>query len=157
MINEQANTKTDAKSIAKRKFQWDLAMAKRMGASWAKDTPRVICKYLSEIHHVSIPKDFAEQIIDAHNRFHASEKNISFSFKLVDAVYSACELWKEYLASSEVFDQLVCQEILSMVRIQTSVIAGRNFTERQCLPLKKQPPFLFTTIVTEFGALKVYS
>lgn len=156
MINE--TTTIDAKTEAKRIFQRNLSKAIWLHEAWAKNTPQVICKYLTEVHNIRSPQDFAEQITDAHNRFHAGEKTISFPLKVIDAIYSACDMWREYLESSEeIFDQLVCQEILSMVRIQTSVIAGRNFAEKQCLPLKKQPPFLFTTIVTGSGALKVYS
>ena len=158
MNTAHAHTITDPKAISKHNFQRNLNLAKKNGETWPKDTSQVICRYLTDVHQVHIPQDFAQQIIDAHNRFHAAEKKFSFSFKLIDAIYSACEMWKEYLANSdETFSELVCQELLSMIRIQTSVIAGRNFAERQCLPLKKQPPFLFTTIVTEFGALKVYS
>lgn len=158
MINATSHIMSEDKSESKRIFQRNLSKALFLHEDWAKDTPLVICKYLTEVHNVQVPQDFIQQITDAHNRFHASEKKISFSLNLVDVIYSACAMWREYLENpEEVFDQLVCQEILSMVCIKTSVLAGRNFAEKQGLPLKKQPPFLFTTIVTEHGALRVYS
>ena len=158
MTSETICVIPEEKSETKRIFWRDLSIAKKMREPWAKDTSQIICKYLTKVHNVQVPLDFAQQINDAHIRFHASEKNISFPLELVDVIISACDMWKKYLDNSEgVFDQLVCMEILSMACIKTSVIAGRNFAEKQCLPLKEKPPFLFTTIVTENGVLKVYS
>lgn len=155
---ETVNTTTDEKSEAKRIFKRNLNKAFWLKEDWARDTSQVICRYLNEVHKVRVSPGFAEQIVNAHCQFHSSDRNLSLPLKLVDAIYFACDMWREYLDSSEgIFDQLVCQEILSMVRIQTSVIAGRNFAEKKGLPLKMQPPFLFTTIVTETGTLKVYS
>ena len=158
MINETVCAIPEEISETKRIFRRDLSIAKKMREPWTKDTSQIICKYLTTVHNVQVPLDFAQQITDAHIRFHASEKTILFPLELVDVIISACDMWKEYLDNSEgIFDQLVCMEILSMARIKTSVIASRNFSEKQCLPLKERPPFLFTTIVTEDGALKVYS
>lgn len=158
MYTEATSHLSEEKSNARKLFLWQMDKAKKAKEGWVKDTPLVICKYLREVHNIRVPDDFAEQITSAHNQFYLAEKNIQFPFRTVDAIFSSCDMWRKYIDDSEgIFDQLVCQEILSMARIRASVIAGRNFSEKQCLPLKEQPPYLFTTIVTESGALKVYS
>ena len=149
---------SESKMLAKRRFLQRLSMAKKAKEEWSKDNAQVICEYLIDVHQVQVPEDFADQIMSAHKQFYTGERDIHLSFKLVDVIYVACTMWKDYIYDSkEVFDQLVCEEVLSMERIRTSVIAGRNFAEKQSMPLRERPPYLFTTIVTEHGALKVYS
>ena len=158
MFKEITKHLSEEKNFLKRDFIRRLNQAKNRRENWTTDTALVICEYLKAVHNILLPEDFAEQIVSAHNEFHLIQKHIPFPFQTVDAIVSSCNLWRPYIADSkEIFDKLVCLEILSMARIHASVIAGRNFTQQHSLPLKENPPFLFTTIVTEHGTLKVYS
>jgi len=126
-------------------------LAKHYFAKTHQDTPvaQTIQEYLQEVHGINVPKNFGAQLTLAHREFHGSPFNMRLS--LVDTVVQACQYWREYV---EDLDALVCNELLSMSRIHTSVVWQRSLIA-DGVALKKQPPFYFETIVTNDGKLIV--
>jgi len=114
-----------------------------------KDTPEAkkVQKYLQEIHKVNTPTDFASKLVLAHYEFRTSP--FYMSLQLVDAIVEACNHWKDYVME---LDTLICNEVLSMARIHTSVI-HEYFLRKHGFTLKQKPSLFRETTVRENGEI----
>lgn len=140
--------------IAKEKFDRYLSREKKAGAPWTKDIGFVVEKYLTFVYHITPIPEFSMRLKEAHNE-HYSSRNIILPLNVVDTIVSSCSMWFPYLNSIEDYYNLVCQEILSMVRIHVSVIAGRNIEEIYGITLKKPAPYTRVTIVKNNGSFQL--
>ena len=148
----------DSLTLAKRDFHKKLRLAKTNQEDWTKETTGIMAEYLKDVYQINIPEDFAHQLACDHCVFHAFSRGIEVTERTIDTIVKSCSLWKDYLDDTDAsFSNLVCNEVLSMVRIHTSVIAGRNISEVPGVSLKETPPYLKVTIVTLEGALRVIS
>ena len=125
---------------------------KNLFAQANKETPvaEKVQKYLNEVYGIKTPENFASKLVMAHREFHGTPFDLSL--KLVDAIIDACELWQEYVVD---WDALVCQEVLSIVKIHTSVI-NLGFLNKENVALKKQPSIYRSTTVTLDGQIRFY-
>ena len=96
------------------------------------------------------PDDFASQLILAHRTFRATP--FSMSRTIVKAVIDACEYWEDYVLD---WDDFVCRRMLSMAKINTSVV-NLYFLKKQRIPLKKEPSLFRETIVEPTGTIKFF-
>lgn len=112
-----------------------------------------VSEYLKEIYGVEVPEDFPEELGAAHATFHGNE--FSISFDSIDAVVSACDLWKEYIAKTTDYNRLICEQVLSMIRIHAAVIATRDIVKSD-IQLRKQPSYVYSVQVTYDGLIVVY-
>ncbi|MBQ2835618.1 MAG: hypothetical protein IJE68_02135 [Clostridia bacterium] len=129
---------------------------------WFKDYGIVTTRYLQEVYLINTPTDFPKRLNMANSRHESVVKSLKLSFNTLDGIVKSCEKWKDYLADQQSFELLVCLEVMSMTKIHASVIAARNFHEKQGamgVRLKDDVyiPYLFTTIVSHFGEVMVYS
>ena len=116
----------------------------------------IIQIYLKEVYNINTPESFRKALLKEHFRNYP-QQNFHMPFKIVDAIIFACEMWREYLASENDFIQLVKEELLKFASINCSVINVKDFEKRARVHLHVQPPSNFQTIVTQRGAIKVYS
>ena len=144
------------KRVSRKQFFAELEKQKNVEDSWARTTPGILSQYLQMVHKVCVPDDFPKQLLEKHRKCYFYQKGFYFHYSIIDAIVESCELWLNYLQSKEDFDKLVCQEVLSMTEIHSSVIAGRHFGVRNDITLKKEPPYTFTTIVNSTGGITVY-
>ena len=142
------------KKMAKTTFERYFSSEKDNNAEWTKDVAGVAEKYLFLVHNIRVIPDFSKKLKEAHDEHHSSRK-LSLSFYVLDSIVTSCDMWHEYLASQDDYNLLVCEEIFSMARIDTSVISGRNIQEVQGVSLKKPTPFSRVTIVKKNGALQL--
>ena len=112
-----------------------------------------VADYLKAHYEINVPADFVKQLIKEHCRFHASY-TLRMKDWLIDTIVESCAKWKPYI-SKESFPILVCNEILSFVRIRTSVIDANYIGQKPELQLTKEPPKHMTTIVTKTGTLVI--
>ena len=112
-----------------------------------------VAEYLKEVYGVDVPENFPEELCTAHTTFRSSEFSISFG--IVDAIVFACSLWKEYIAKTVDYNHLICEQVLSMVRIHAAVIATRDITKAG-IQLRKQPSYRYSVQVTYDGLIVVY-
>lgn len=138
------------KMHTKRNFLWDLENAKKSGEKWTTDYCEILVRYLHSVHGIHVADDFPKRLKEAHQQFHSS-KELSLSFKTVDSIIDSSVMWVDYLLSISDYHLLVSEEIISMVRINTSVIGAPYLKQIQGLNLKKQPPFSMRTIVRKNG------
>ena len=112
-----------------------------------------VAEYLREVYGVDVPENFPEELCTAHAVFHNGEFHISF--ELVDAIVYACSLWKEYITKTVDYNRLVCEQVLSMLKIHSSVIATRDIVKTD-IELQKQPNCGYSVQVTYGGLIVVY-
>ena len=115
----------------------------------------IIQNYLKEVYNIDTPERFRKALLKAHFRSYP-QVNFHMSFKIVDTIIFACEMWKQYLASENDFFQLVKEELLKYAEINCSVLKVKNLENREHVHLSVQPPPDFQTIVTQRGVLKVF-
>ena len=108
-----------------------------------------IIEYLTNYHNIQVPKNFSSQLLVAHQESYSSSFNISF--RTIDAIVHACELFDEYVLS---LNQLVCFEILTMARIHTCVIS-KTALAKDLIPLRKEVPINLKAIVKKNGRISV--
>ena len=143
---------------AKNTFVQNLKLAELKNEPWAENSNEVFSRYLKDVYNINVPEDFHEQLELATNEHFAYSRKFFLSYKHLDAVIKSCLEWLDFLENSkEVFDELVCKEVLSMARIHTSVISGRNIGNQPGIRLKKSPPHLLVTIVTIDAYVRVIS
>lgn len=114
---------------------------------------RQVAEYLKEVYGVDVPETFPEELCAAYATFHCGEFHISFG--IVDAIVFACSLWKGYIAKTVDYNHLICDQVLSMVRIHAAVIATRDIT-KSGIQLRKQPSYGYSVQVTYDGLIVVY-
>lgn len=129
---------------------------------WFNNYGIITTRYLKEVYSINTIKGLAHQLNLANSKHDSVEKSINLYFRTIDCIVESCEKWRKYLADQESFDLLVCLEVISMAKIHTSVIAARNFHERQGargVHIKNDVsiPYLFTTVVSYHGTLQVFS
>ena len=110
----------------------------------------LIQKYLEEVYQIKTSTEFLKELITAHFKYH-EYCNFNMPFNVVDAIFISCEMWKDYLASEEDFNNLICGEIISYVEIHCSVIRTRDFHKKTNINLKSLPHKDFGTIVSYNG------
>ena len=96
------------------------------------------------------PDNYASKLILAHRKFRGTPFYIRI--QLVDSVLQACEYWREYV---EDWDSFVCDEVLSMVELHTTVVC-LYFLRKKGIPLKKEPSLSRETIVAYTGTIKFW-
>lgn len=112
-----------------------------------------VTEYLKEVYWVDVPENFPEELCTAYFTFHSGELDLSFD--TVDAIVFACSLWKEYIAKTLDYNHLICDQVLSMVRIHAAVIATRDIVKAG-IQLRKQPSYGYSVQVTYDGLIVVY-
>lgn len=143
---------TQERQEKKTLFLWKL---KHLKKEEGELPPReeLLAEYLKEIHGIDVPKDFSKMLKQAHLEHHGTAFNMSFD--IVDSVVVACSLWGEYIAKTVDYNNLICQQVLSMARIHTSVIATRDILKTG-IQLRKQPDYRFSVQVSYDGMIVVY-
>lgn len=112
-----------------------------------------VAEYLKEVYGVDVPENFPEELCTAYFTFHSGELDLSFD--TVDAIVFACSLWKEYIAKTLDYNRLICEQVLSMIRIHAAVIATRDIVKSD-IQLRKQPSYSYSVQVTYDGLIVVY-
>ena len=114
----------------------------------------VIEAYLKEVYKIKVPESFSKTILSAHFKNFPS-CNFNMSFKIVDAIYQSCYMWRNYLTSAEDFVNLLCGELISFAAIKCSVISASDLQKKTNVHLKRLPAQKFETIVDEKGIIKI--
>ena len=136
------------KRIKKRNFlKSDYVLANDIDAHWAK--AQRISAYLEQVHGISLPDGFPQQLLDAHLKFHRF-RSFYMNYKHVDSIVTACEIWKDYISADQ-FSRLVCGEVISFATIHTSVIQASKIESVQGIKLVTTLDFRFGTIVYKNG------
>ena len=110
-----------------------------------------VTTYLTTTSGIIVPEDFAVQLCSTHSQFYRTTFNMSIN--VIDSIIDVCELFREYVYD---IDELICFEILSMVRIHTCVINNHTLS-KNLVKLKKQIPKNFQAIVRKNGSIEVCS
>jgi len=108
-----------------------------------------VSEYLKNIHQIEIPETFPEELLTAHMESYTSAFYLPFS--TIDAIVDACELFEEYVLN---FNQLVCNQVLTMARIHTCVIS-KSYLEKSLIPVNKNLPSTLLAIIKKDGSVTI--
>ena len=136
------------KRIKKRDFlKSDYALVKDIDDHF--EVAQRLCNYIEQVHDIVLPEDFMEKLVNAHCKFNQF-RSFYMNYEHVDAIVTACHVWKDYIADNE-FNNLLCGEFLSFAKIHTSVIQAPKIQSIKGIRLVAYPDFRFATIVSKNG------
>lgn len=109
---------------------------------------------------ISVPKNF-DRILGEERNVHFSSRSKVIPLTTIASIIRACEMWKPYITEDS-FDNLVCEEVKSMFRIEACALSYTNSGPElrsyigHYATLSELPPLGMSTSVNYYGNISSY-